>query len=467
MLPPGAATALAAFLFALLGLTYLLLWWRDQERGMAAMGTAALMVSAFYLTDALGLHRPVGLIYQAPPWVGLLLQATVVLWCWGLARYLGLTPGPRQPLVLVLLAPNVLLGMLVLSGAAVPRVWGNVVLTLVFVGMAALAWQARGREPGAGHGLVAASLILMPVFSVSIALSHVEPISLRYLVVPPLLVFFLTLLTVSLQRRRRALEAEVERRHRAEAALAALNNSLEQQVQQRTADLHDMVQGLESFNRSVSHDLRGPLGGIEGVAQLARQALDRHDAATAHQLLGAIEGQARTSRELVASLLELARVGDATLQRQPVALQDLAREVIEQLRREASPAALPAIVLDALPEVQADAGLLRPVLANLIGNACKFSAGRPAAQVDIGALRQDGGLTVFVRDNGPGFDSSAAGSLFQPFRRLHGSRFAGHGVGLSIVRRAVERHGGRVWAEARPEQGACFYFTLPDVQSAA
>jgi signal transduction histidine kinase len=461
-LPPlMTATSLAAFLFAMFGLIYLALWWRDRERGLLGLGTAALLVAVFYAADAMGLNAPRGVRIQAPVWVSLLLQTTIVSWALGLARYLGEAPSWQRPLVPLLLLPNVLLGTLVLFGWQPPRLWGNVALTSVFVGMAWLSWRARLREPGAGHGLIAASLVLMPVYSLVIALSHVEPMYLRYLAVPPLMVFFLTLLTVSLQRRRRALEAEVQRRSRAEKALAAMNDSLERLVAQRTADLHDMVAGLESFNRSVSHDLRGPLGGIEGLASLAAQAINRDEPDTARRMLAAIEGQARSSRELVGALLELARVGDSALQRSEVSLATLTREVIAEWQGHAGDAQQPCFVLGDLPLVQADPGLLRPALANLIGNACKFSQQATAPRVEVASRWREGILTVEVRDNGVGFSAEAATRLFHPFQRLHGKDFAGHGVGLSIVRRAVERHGGQVWAEAQPGQGARFFFTLP------
>jgi signal transduction histidine kinase len=114
-----------------------------------------------------------------------------------------------------------------------------------------------------------------------------------------------------------------------------------------------------------------------------------------------------------------------------------------------------------LPVVQADPVLVRQVYANLIGNAVKFARGAAAPHIEVGAQAGgDGAPVLFVRDNGVGFDTEQAQRLFQPFQRLHGSRFPGHGVGLSIVRRVVERHGGRIWAESRPGQGATFYFTL-------
>jgi signal transduction histidine kinase len=275
------------------------------------------------------------------------------------------------------------------------------------------------------------------------------------------LFFGLTLLTVSLLRRRRALEWEVERRAIAEKQLTRLNATLEQRVAERTADLQQLVGGLESFNRSVSHDLRGPLGGIEGLAQLALDGLAQGDATVAQRALPAIAAQAQTSHRLVDALLQLARVSDATLRRASVDLAALVQEVVGELSQTRPGDGLPAIEVGALPAARGDADLLRPVLRNLIGNAIKFSRETPDAKVTIHGSTTTEEVVVSVRDNGVGFEPQAASRLFQPFRRLHEGRFEGSGVGLSIVRRAVERHGGRVWAESEPGQGAAFYFSLP------
>jgi signal transduction histidine kinase len=154
-------------------------------------------------------------------------------------------------------------------------------------------------------------------------------------------------------------------------------------------------------------------------------------------------------------------VSDAGIAPRNVSLDALTRDVIAQLRLNRADAAHAQWVVGALPDVRADADLLRPVLVNLITNALKFSRDAAAPTVRIDANVADGVVTVHVRDNGVGFDSATAGQLFEPFKRLHGGRFEGHGIGLSIVRRAVERQGGRVWAEAEPDHGAAFHFTLP------
>jgi signal transduction histidine kinase len=275
----------------------------------------------------------------------------------------------------------------------------------------------------------------------------------------------MAILVVGLIRARQRVEAELAGRKQAEQALREANSTLEQRVASRTSELQDIVRGLESFNRSVSHDLRGPLGGMAGLARLANEALLRGDDSMARRALPMIADQADNSTRLVSAMLELARVSDATLRRQRVDPAVLAQEVIDQLRGSAvADASLPQFKLHDLPQVHADPDLLRAVLANLIGNAVKFTRDCRDGLVEVGAERVEGApgmACLYVRDNGIGFDHAASAALFEPFRRLHGQRFEGHGVGLSIVRRAVERHGGRTWAEGSPGHGACFRFTIP------
>lgn len=348
----------------------------------------------------------------------------------------------------------------------VPRVVASATFASYFVALALLMVWAMRREPRSGHGLVLLALLTYPAVFLLTMAGGFDGKMLRYLVVVPTAITGATILTTGLLRAQRRATLALQARQAAEDALRSLNGTLEQRVAQRTAELREVIEGLESFNRSVSHDLRGPLGGIAGVSRLATEAAARGDLSTVQRLLPVVTSQAESSSQLVAALLALARVSEIDLAPQPIDLQAFARDTLAAMQA-ADPAqpALP-VEIGALPMVSADPTLLRQVLVNLIGNALKFSRQSAAPRVEVGTEQDDAGNTVFyVSDNGVGFDAALASSLFQPFQRLHASQFQGHGVGLSIVRRVVERHGGRVWARSAPGEGATFCFTLePPVQ---
>jgi signal transduction histidine kinase len=335
------------------------------------------------------------------------------------------------------------------------------------VGAAMFAFQRHRAEPGAGHALLGVVLLSLPLTPLGLRLAGVDPGWLRYFAAMPVILFGLILLTVSLLRRRRALEAEVERRTAAEHLLREANASLEQRVRERTAHLQDLIAGLEVFNRSISHDLRGPLSGIAELARLAADGLAQGDDALARRALPMIASQADVSTRLVTTLLALARLEDARLRHQWVDLEALVRDAYCEATLGARGQALPLLVCEGLEPVFADADLLRPALVNLLANAAKFSRDASAPEVHVSATTEGDNVVVCVRDNGVGFDEAAALDLFQPFRRLHGTRFEGHGLGLSIVRRAIERHGGRVWATSATGQGAAFRFVIPGAAAGA
>jgi len=255
------------------------------------------------------------------------------------------------------------------------------------------------------------------------------------------------------------LEIEVEERKRVAQDLILANDTLEQRVRQRTAELRDVIDGLESFNRSVSHDLRGPLGGIAGAARMAEEFVADNKSAKAAQFLQAIAVQADTTAQLVDALLALARASDASFARERFEMNQVVADVIASLRQ-GQPATVLPVHVEPLGAVDADRKLVRQVLTNLIGNALKFTAEAPNPDVRVGLTGSPEAPVFFVRDNGVGFDADQARELFKPFHRLHGSRFEGSGVGLSIVKRIVDRHGGRIWAESEPGRGATFSFSF-------
>ncbi|MBI4989540.1 MAG: PAS domain S-box protein [Rhodocyclales bacterium] len=256
-----------------------------------------------------------------------------------------------------------------------------------------------------------------------------------------------------------AVVIDISERQHAQTEIMKLASSLERRVAERTAELARTNAELESFVYSISHDLRTPLRAINGYATiLAEEQKDRLEADSLEMLKRIARGAVRMG-DLIDDLLTFSRVGRTGLNRMQVDVEAMARTVVEELHH-MNP--LAQVAIQALPMTMADPALLRQVMLNLIGNALKFTSRRSDARVEVGMI-QEGGLPVyFIRDNGAGFDPGHAGKLFGVFQRLHQeSEFPGTGVGLAIVKRIIERHNGRVWAEAATGKGATFYFTLP------
>ncbi len=245
--------------------------------------------------------------------------------------------------------------------------------------------------------------------------------------------------------------------------VARSHHRLEEQVARRTEALEGTNAELESFSYSVSHDLRAPLRAIHGFARIL---LDDHKAQLdpeAQRLLAVIDQNTRRMGQLIDDLLAFSRLGRKEIAAAPVDMRELAQAVSEDARRtEAARRGSLDIRIDPLPLARGDRALLRQVLGNLVQNAVKFTRGKDSARIEVGS-RPDGGQTVYyVKDNGAGFDPRYADKLFGVFQRLHRTEeFEGTGVGLAIVKRIVQRHGGRVWAEGKIDEGATFYFTLP------
>jgi PAS domain S-box-containing protein len=279
-----------------------------------------------------------------------------------------------------------------------------------------------------------------------------------------------------IETRRRALRAEggwvivanardISERKRAEQAMREFTTVLERRVAERTAELEQSNQELESFSYSVAHDLRAPVRAIAAFAAIVREKFPGEVPAEARGYLERVEKNAVQMGRLIDDLLELSRTGRTALVRTRVDMRALAADVARELQQETG--SQTPVSVGQMPPVEGDVKLLRQAWRNLIENALKFSHKAAAPRVEAGFGGSDIGPAYFVRDNGAGFDMTYAEKLFGVFQRLHTpAEFEGTGVGLAIVKRIVQRHGGRLSAESTLGQGATFRFNIASQGSA-
>jgi two-component system sensor histidine kinase/response regulator len=325
----------------------------------------------------------------------------------------------------------------------------DIVLTdLTMPGMDGIAFlnAARQVDPGlagivmTGHGSIATAVEAMKAGALDYIL---KPFDLR-------VILRVLARTQSMLRLRRENAALLERLSQRTEELETANR-----------DLRVANRELEAFSDSVSHDLRAPLRTMNGLLAVVQEDFAADIPAGARGHIEAVAAQASRMSALIEDLLRLSRLGREPLRKRSVDMRALVQEVLGELCAAERERRID-LRIGELPQAQADPSLLRQVWVNLAANALKFTRRRERACIEIGGAARAGDKLYSIRDNGAGFDSRRAERLFGIFQRLHpAAEFEGTGVGLSIARRIIERHGGSIWAQSEPDRGAAFHFTLP------
>ena len=259
-----------------------------------------------------------------------------------------------------------------------------------------------------------------------------------------------------------SIRTDITNRKQAEDKINKLNTAL----QNRAVDLEAANNELEAFSYSVSHDLRAPLRAVDGFSRLVLEDYSLQLDAAGQRMLGVIREETQRMGRLIDDLLAFSRLGRQQIEPRPIRMHELAKDVYDELAAREPDRQL-RLNLQPLPPAFGTEAMIRQVWVNLIANAIKFTKGRPVAEIEIGTHHSDDNQVIYyVKDNGAGFDMRYANKLFGVFQRLHNQQeFPGTGVGLALVQRIIQRHGGKVWAEATVGREAIFYFTLPNQNS--
>ncbi len=255
---------------------------------------------------------------------------------------------------------------------------------------------------------------------------------------------------------------DITDRKKAEEAIHTFNQKLEQMVIDRTTELEIANKELESFSYSVSHDLRAPLRSIHGYVNILYEDYGSIMDDEAKRVIHTILRNGQRMGQLIDDLLAFSRLGRKELTKSDISMHDLAESIIDEYKRNAA-SNHTFFTLHPIPSARGDSTTVRQVWVNLISNAVKYSKEKEKPMVEIGAFEEHNNITYYVKDNGAGFDMEYYDKLFGVFQRLHSmNEFEGTGVGLAIVQRIISKHGGKIWAKAKVNEGATFYFTLID-----
>lgn len=268
------------------------------------------------------------------------------------------------------------------------------------------------------------------------------------------------LLLEAANKSRRDLQSAVEDEKQAQQEIKELNVELEQRVIQRTAQLESINKELEAFSYSVSHDLKAPLRAIIGFSQILKEDYATQLEQEAKEYIGLIIDNAENMGKLINDLLNFSRMGRKALQKKQVDIKAIAERVKNELQAGMQDRKL-TIKIQPMPLINADETLIYQVMLNLVSNAVKFTAIDTNSLVEIGCFQQNNENVFYVKDNGIGFDMKYAEEIFAVFQRLHSAEeFQGTGIGLAIVQRIIQKHGGKIWAESKKNKGSTFFFKI-------